>query len=218
MRTCLHKQLSLYFNLGLWAYFFNHILTFNHYFPILYITKQIQTPLSLHKLVLFYAMAPSPVLDTSIVQASVSVKIFLIIFLTLWFQMSQSPIISVEKTKVGGNQASHCWHQNFMLTIHISQAAKELLSKHLVVINALVDNIMTEQLGLIGENKISPALKEAFEVFLPASCFLSPQAMFDHWYSNPGHTTSINTTNHALHRNQEDAQLAGCQVGTISQC
>lgn len=45
-----------------------------------------------------------------------------------------------------------------------------MLAEHLNTIEALVDSVMTENLGLIGQGKITPTLKEALMVFLPASC------------------------------------------------
>ncbi|KIK10470.1 hypothetical protein PISMIDRAFT_691008, partial [Pisolithus microcarpus 441] len=46
--------------------------------------------------------------------------------------------------------------------------AKKMFSEHISSINKLVDGIMTEDLGLIKGGKITPELKSALDIFLPA--------------------------------------------------
>lgn len=49
------------------------------------------------------------------------------------------------------------------------QAAKAMMAQHIQLISDVVNGIMTPDLGLIDNNKITPALQTAFETFLPVS-------------------------------------------------
>lgn len=46
------------------------------------------------------------------------------------------------------------------------KAGKDMITCHLRTINALVEGVMTTDLGLICDDKITPELKDALDVFL----------------------------------------------------
>jgi hypothetical protein len=53
------------------------------------------------------------------------------------------------------------------------KAGKDLTTRHLCAINALVKGIMTTDLGLVCDDKITPDLKYALDGFLSVRCSMN---------------------------------------------
>lgn len=90
-----------------------------------------------------------------------------------------------------------------------------MIDQHIQMISHMVDGMMTPDLGLINDGKITPELHDAFQIFLPvSSSFIAPEWSFCN--HRTGHTFPINATSCALLGRCQSTNLAGRQETFVS--